>query len=180
MKIIGVIIGILLLAGTVNADVNISTSIYSDGDVNFWANIDTESDANIWIDGISWEDQYGNVTVNKCETSIGTSFSVWDIVNHLEDTAQCALGIKEHCSEWNFRIFNALASVFVTRPEYNDVNNNFDVRLAFLEQTMKVSNAENYCQGKIDVMIERDLEWVKCGNTTFYNTNGKGISVIGG
>jgi len=67
--------------------------------------------------------------------------------------------------------------MFVTRPEYDDTSNIFDIRIAMLERTMEVSNAENYCQGKVDVMLERELEWVMCNQTKYMNINGKAIAV---
>jgi len=171
MKKIITILCLALLLPVTMADTNVTVNVTSGEDVNFWANCYATGDCNYWLDGQGFP-EYVDQRV------IDTKFSVWDLVNHLETTTKCFLGEKKHCSEWNFRIFNALASMFVTRSEYYDSNSNFDTRIAFLERTMEVSNAENYCQGKIDVMTERDLEWVKCGNTTYYNNNrGVGISI---
>jgi len=170
LKTILVILMLMLPIGL--ADMNASLLLYSDGNINFWSNINSNGSTNVWIDGTSYP-EYVNQRIGE------SHFSVWDMVNHLEDTTKCFLGEKKHCSEWNFRIFDALASVFVTRGEQYNVNDEFDIRLSMLERTMEVSNAENYCVGRISVMIERELDWVMCNETKYINVNGKGISVTG-
>lgn len=178
-RIIGICLLLLMMPMAI-AETNVSTWIHSDETVNYWANIDADGDANIQINGVDWEDQYGNVTVNNYETTEvkGSGFNVWDMTRHLEETVECFLGEKKFCSEWNFRIFNSLARVFLLRQEQYQVNDNFDVRLAAVEKTLENTNAEAYCQGKIDVMLERDLSWVKCDNTTYRNVNGKAIAIV--
>jgi len=179
IKIISAIAFLLLLGNIGFAETNVTTWIYSDQDVNFWANIDSEH-SDLYINGIDWNN--GNMTVmdNTQNTYVqGGSFSVWDMTQHIEETIKCMMGTKKFCSEWNFRIGNALNSWFLPRIEFKPIHDNFNIRLVALEKTMEATNSEAYCQGKIDTMIEYNLTWVSCREQKFYNLNNKGISVMG-
>lgn len=172
---------VLLLLPLVTADTNLTTWVHSDETINFWTNIQTEGDVNIEINGVDWETQYGNVTVNKHYEvkKIGGTFSVWDMTRHLEDTVRCVTKGKKYCSEWNYRIWFALQSLFLPRREYEQNNMMNEVRLKALENTVELIDSGAYCQGKIDTMIEMDLEWVRCGENKYVNLNGIAILVQG-
>jgi len=44
-------------------------------------------------------------------------------------------------------------------------------RLFALEKTVKLISSEDYCQGKIDMMIEYNLSSVDCGGISYHNTD---------
>lgn len=44
-------------------------------------------------------------------------------------------------------------------------------RLFALERTAELISSRDYCQGRIDMMIEYNLTNVSCGETTYYNTD---------
>lgn len=173
---------VLILPLIVLADTNVKTSIKSNETVNYWAHI-TSPEANINIDGVDWETQYGNVTVKKyvtevTETRTGSSFSVWDMVKHIERTVDCVLGNEKHCSEWNYRIWNALSRVFLPRWEYEDKVRQYEIRIKALEKTVEMINSTAYCQAKIDLMTEMELDWVICDGVKYYNINNeKGVTI---
>jgi len=84
-------------------------------------------------------------------------------------------------------IFTSLNSVFVNRAEgqvINDKLDNLNMRVLTLERTMEKVNATAYCEGKMSVLKEYNLSWVKCGtnSTYYYNVDPKqfgGNDIIG-
>lgn len=47
--------------------------------------------------------------------------------------------------------------------------NELELRTQALESTMEEIASEEYCKGKIEMMLEYDFDWVTCGDTTYQN-----------
>jgi hypothetical protein len=43
------------------------------------------------------------------------------------------------------------------------------LRVEAMERTMEQTQAAAYCQGKIGLMLDYNMRWVKCGDTTYHN-----------
>lgn len=171
MKMIAIFCLVLLLPIAI-ADTNVTIDVTTYEDVNFWANCYTNGTCNYNLDGSYYPDYVDQrVSENK--------YSVWNLVSHLEKTVRCMMGTEKFCSEWHYRIGNALNAWFLPRIEYQQELRDTQIRLAILEETVEQIDKEAYCRGKIDTMVKFNLDWVKCENTTYYNMNGKGIAIQG-
>ena len=171
MKIMTILCLVLLLP-IVLADTNVTVDVTTDEDVNFWANCYTNGSCNYWLDGSGYPD-FVNQRVSE------THYSVWNLVSHLEKTVRCMMGIESYCSEWHYRIGNALNAWFLPRIEYEQELRDTQIRIAILERTVELIDKEAYCRGKISIMRDYNLDWIMCENVTYYNVNGKGIAITG-
>ena len=173
MKRILIVILITLLVCQVVRSLNITTNIKTSEDVNTWTNINTTGNVGVYIDGVNWTNIPEYIEENEEDWSRDRSgISASNLATIIEDTMLLIRGLNQHYSSWHVRIANALLSVFVTRPELQEVKkqNQFLLyRIEALENTMEKIAEKEYCRGKIDVMIEHNLTKVSCQNTTYYN-----------
>ena len=172
-KIVLLITTIFLIGQCVLADTDIQIDVITNQDVNFWANCYTNGTCNYMLDGSYYPD-YVDEKISGLNR-----FNVWDMVKHIENTVNCMLGTKKHCSEWHYRIGNALNAWFLPRVEYQKELRDTQIRLAMLEKTVEQINATAFCSGKIAVMQDYGLDWIMCGDIKYHNINGKGIAITG-
>jgi len=170
---LGVIAFILFTAALAKADTNVSVDIQTDEDVYFDTNINTTGSVDVTIDGAHLNDQIANALSGNNADLISWQNLMYifnEVSNYFYRTG------TPHPVAVN--LFNSLNSVFVNRADEQAINSkldNLNMRVLMLERTMEKTNAEAYCEGKISVMKEYNLTWVKCGisSTYYYNVDPK-------
>ena len=167
-----ILVGLLAIRGA-RAEANLSIEIETTGPVNAWMDVNTNDSVSIIIDNVNWTNIPEYVKENEQDwlrDRRGPSFS--NIASLFEEVASLIMGRNKEPNSWHVRIANALLSVFVTRPELQEVRkqNQFLLyRVEALENTMEKIAEEAYCKGKIETMLKYNLTKVKCQNITYFN-----------
>ena len=172
---------LLLTSKPARADTNVTVDVWSDETVNFFSNLNTTGDINLNIDGTNFNQALGNIQ-NTFESYITRQ----DLSQIFDGVAKYFAGGKD-IQPAATSIFNSLNSVFVNRANEQVINaklDNLNMRVIALEKTMEQVNSTAYCQGKLDVMKEYNISWIKCGahSTYYYNVdpaNYGGNQIIG-
>ena len=182
MKKIIVLMVVLVCIFSASADVNITANVNSDGgEIDFWANANSGIGiTNYYLDGVNYKD-----TVKVAANSRGSivsrvykAFMQWK----LQPTGEFAWQDTDFSSlESSYqKLRYVLESWFVPRAELVQVINRQQEQINQLnleiEAIGKVIGEEEICEGRISVMLDRDLPSVVCGNRTIYK-NGMGIEV---
>jgi len=63
------------------------------------------------------------------------------------------------------RYFASDMDTFYLNSKINEV----ELRVQALEKTMEEIASEEYCRGKLEMMLEYNFDWVTCGDTTYQN-----------
>jgi len=175
------ITSVLFFSNFAKADTTLSVDVYTSEDVYFDTNINTTGNVDMKIDGVNLNDKISNV-VSQSNTDVIT----WQKLTYVfEEVAKYFYGTEYHPAADS--IFTSLNSVFVNRVDEQLINeklDNLNMRVLMLEKTMEKVNATAYCEGKMAVMKEYNLTWVKCGtnSTYYYNVDPKqfgGNDIIG-
>jgi hypothetical protein len=174
----------LLLIGTVkaaNTDVNVS--VWTDQNVNLNTNVNAGGSVDLNIDGVPIDNRITNIV-----STSNAGLMSWNNLMYVFDEMSKYFYGTENPHPVAVSLFNSLNSVFVNRADEQVINaklDNLNMRVLMLERTMEKVNATAYCEGKISVMKEYNLSWVKCGeNSTYYynvdpkNWAGKDIIAI--
>ena len=163
---------VLLMARGVLADTNVGIDVWSNESVNIYGNIFTNGSVDVTIDGMNMNQELSQLRGGKIE---------WSDLKYLFE--YMAVWFNEGRGIVDQRvidIFSSLNRVFVNRIDgalMNTKLNDLNYRTTALEKTIEEMNSEAYCQGKIDTMTQFKLNSVKCGNTTYYNTDGQIIGI---
>lgn len=162
----------IFLIPLVSADANITTILITNGTINanqwFYAdeiNINTNAtgEVNLLLNGKPIK----KLTMNK-------------LIRYVTSAIDYMFGLIPRGNYWGLQLIEQLMRIFVTKDELSQILYPYEVRISALESALEKINQQAYCQGKIDTMLEMNLSWVKCGNTTYYNMDGKVIGITPG
>ena len=114
---------------------------------------------------------------NEAKWSIDTDTdtsgaSLRELVNHVKYGVDWFLGLSRTASSSQKELIYQLSRMFVTKPELERLrieNEQLQLRIEALERTIEEANPEEYCQGKLDMMLDYDMRWVTCGDTKYHN-----------
>jgi len=82
------------------------------------------------------------------------------------------LGINSLASKNEEIIGRKLDSYFASDKDVYYLNmkvNELELRLEALERTMEGIASDAYCQGKLGLMLDYNMRWVRCGDTQYHN-----------
>jgi len=190
MKLIIILFFVLILTFNVNAAVNVTTNIDSDGgDINAWINPNSgEGETTYYLDGINFEERMEE-TDTRISSAARSGRNVIDNIYKVFMELRYNPSLGERV--WEEVDFNdlygdyqklryVLESWFVPRSEMVQVIHNQQTQISQLqleiEAISRVVNQEQLCNSRQQVMIETGIESVTCGNTTYYN---EGDMIIG-
>ena len=180
----------LYIIGFALADVNVTTEIYTNGTLNaeiiqVGGNITSNEyyeGENIttytWVNSTSFRwyiNGYpGDVPEYHYHYTKGLS---WDsLISQISNAVDYILGLTNYVYEDALEFLNQLKRIFFTREEGEELQRQIDeimtyyeFRIASLEKAVQEINQTAYCNGRISVMFEYNLSYVKCGNVTYYN-----------
>ena len=163
----------LLLVSTASS-MNVTQNIYTPEDVNLTNNVYNDGNTTININGVEWKYEPDVWSKDRTGTSLrSVSYSLSRVFRAVAGTFRVgSLG------DYETKLMIDIIDAFVTRIEYNQMVEMMDTRILALEKTLESTNPTAYCQGKIDVMIEKNLSWVMCNNTRYCNSN-DGSFIVG-
>jgi len=98
--------------------------------------------------------------------------SLRELVNHVKYGVDWFLGLSRTTSNSEKELIYQLSRWFATKPELEQLriqNEQLQLRIEALERTIEESNPEEYCQGKLEMMVDYDMRWVTCGDTKYHN-----------
>ena len=122
-----------------------------------------------------------NNSVNSMNSFVSSSAGGWstdtgiyypDVVGLIQKAVDWLLGKNKTPTDNEKTVATALDSYFASDADVNYLllrTQDLNFRVSALEKTMDRIAADSYCQGKLDVMKEYNLEAVSCGNTTYHN-----------
>ena len=180
-KIIILIVAILVFVMPVaSADVNVTTNVDSDGgEINFWAypNSGTGS-TTYYLDGVDYRQSIRDAADSRSSivNRVYKAFMEW----RRQPTGEFAWQetMFEDLEPAYQRLRYVLETWFVPRSEMVQVIQNQQSQITQLqleiEAISKVLGEDKVCDARMQVMVERGLESVTCGNRTMYPT---GISI---
>ena len=163
----------LLLVSTTNA-MNVTQNIYTPEDVNLTNNVYNDGNTVVNINGLEWKYEPEKWSRDRKGTSLkSVSRSLSRVFRTVAGTFK-VVSLNEYETNMMVDMINA----FVTRIEYNQMIDIMDTRITSLENAFESTNPTAYCQGKVDTMIEKNLSWVICNDTKYYNNN-DGSFIVG-
>jgi hypothetical protein len=104
---------------------------------------------------------------------IGGGISISDVIYYLQGATSWLIGKEGTPDEFKEigvildEYFASDYDTYVLSQQIQDLQ----IRVKMLEYTMEEIASDAYCQGKIDVMKEYNLSWIKCGKTSSYYWN---------
>ena len=117
-------------------------------------------------------DWYINGYPGKVPVVINDGLDVYDLAVMFKRAVDYIFGLRSRePNNYVMSIIYNLARIFVNKFEYEKTINYLNMRIEALEKAVERINRTAYCQGKIDVMMEYNLSYVRCGNTTYYRFN---------
>ena len=180
MKYLIIIMMILMIPFTLATSVVVN--VESDETIDVWANPNSGTgDTNYFIDGLNYQQVIQDQARSRKSMigSIYNSFMQW----RLQSTGSWAWQVTDFTElEPRFqRLRYVLESWFVPRSQLKEIidNQQQQINQLFLEvEAMQhTMNEEDVCTGRRQVMQERNLPYITCGNITYYN-DGIGLEAI--
>jgi len=179
-KIIMILIAALVLIIPVGADVDVTTTVDSQGgEINFWANSNSGTGSTTYyLDGVDYK-QSIQIAANSRGSIVNRVYKAF------MDWRRQPSGIfawqetlfKELEPEYQ-RLRYVLEKWFVPRKEMVQVIQNQQEQITQLqlevEAIQKVIGEDTICEARKQMMIEQDLSSVTCGDITWY-PNGIGL-----
>ena len=152
---------------------NMTITVVSNESIDVEQNIKSENVSiatNLFnVSSFEW---YINGYPGRVPVVVKRGLSLYDLAVMFEKAIDYIFGLRNRePNEYIMNIIYNLARIFVNKFEYEKTINYLNMRIEALEKAVERINRTAYCQGKIDVMIEYNLSYVKCGNTTYYRFN---------
>jgi len=162
------------------ADVNVTTNVDSQGgEINFWANSNSGAGSTTYyLDGVDYHQSIKDAADSRGSivSRVYKAFMQW----RRQPTGEFAWQetMFEDLEPAYQRLRYVLEKWFVPRKELGQVIQNQQSQITQLqleiEAISKVLGEDKVCDARMQVMVERGLESVTCGNKTMYPT---GISI---
>lgn len=194
-KMVGIgTLAILLLVCTLTFEAvkatSVNTTMATNGSTKLGVEIATdnvESKQYFQVDGVAYvriEFNDGSSQVQELAAYIQQNEARWstdtdtsgttlgELVNHIKYGADWFLGLSRTASGSAQELIYQLSRVFATKPELERLkieNQQLELRIEALERTIEGSNPEEYCQGKLNMMVDYGMRWVTCGETKYHN-----------
>lgn len=171
-KIIAVGLMVILFVNLGFATTNVSVDVNTLEDVDFRSNINSNGTTNTYINGMDIRKE-----LKQAKTS-GSNFERDDLSNIFSEIYEAYYGLTSFdLSGHEEVIANALYSIFVDRKTYENKIRTLEYRIETLENAVKSTNKQEYCEGKIEVMFKHNISDVECGNHSITNEgNGEYIA----
>jgi len=181
-RIIMIMIMVLVLAVPVSADVDITTNIDSQGgSIDFWANPNSGTGSTTYyIDGIDYQEaqRVAENSRGSIVSRVYKAFMDWK----RQPTGEIAWQetVFEDLEPAYQRLRYVLEHWFIKRTEMVQIIQHQQDQITQLQLELetvgKVLGEEKICDARKQVMMERNLPSVTCGDTTWY-PNGLGLKV---
>ena len=162
--------------GSVSAEVNITTNVNSDGgDINLWANPNSGTGSTTYyLDGVDYKESIKQAAHSRGSiiSNIHKAFMEW----RLQSTGQFAWqeAIFEDLEPDLQRLRYVLEKWFVPRKEMVQVIQNQQAQITQLQLEIeaigKAMGEDKICEARKQVMMERNLPSITCGEVTWYPT----------
>ena len=193
---LAILLGIclLLFSTMVKAETNVTVDVFTDQNQNFFNTqmwVSDNSNANLWV---NYNQNINNINTAGVVVSsdLNGKISAGDLQWYIEELRYFFMmrvyNIQENETTHSVpivskNIFALLNDVFVNRQDGQVINQKLDylnLRISALEKTIEQMDNKKYCQGKLDVMYQYNLESVSCGNVTYYpDVNGYTVGIEG-
>lgn len=139
--------------------------------VDYVKSLGYDDEAHITLIWSMCQDRY--VSSHESEWSKDDSgIDTLTVVQLIGRSVDWLLGNNELPSKNEVTVARKLDSYFASDKDVYYLNNKMSelqLRLEALERTIQKTQADAYCQGKLDMMKDYNMEWVKCGDTTYHN-----------
>jgi len=94
------------------------------------------------------------------------------VLDFFKGAVDWLLGLNKLANPYEMELGMTLDRYFASDMDTFYLNariNEIDLRVQVLENTMEEIASEEYCRGKLETMLEYNLDWVICGDTTYQN-----------